>query len=40
MHHGHAFDGPAILHQYDTTIAVPPGWHAHVDARQNVHLDR
>ena len=40
LHHGHAFDGPAILHQYDTTIVVPPGWHARVDARQNVHLDR
>ena len=40
LHHGHAFDGPAILHQYDTTIVVPPGWRARVDARQNVHLDR
>ena len=40
LHHGHAFDGPAVLHQYDTTIVVPPGWHAHVDARQNVHLER
>ncbi len=40
LHHGHAFDGPAILHQYDTTIVVPPGWHAHVDARQNVRIER
>ncbi len=40
LHHGHAFDGPAILHQYDTTIVVPPGWHARVDARQNVHVER
>jgi len=40
LHHGHAFDGPAILHQYDTTIVVPPGWHAHVDARQNVRVER
>jgi N-methylhydantoinase A len=32
LHHGHAFDGPAIVHQYDTTIVIPPGWHATVDA--------
>jgi len=32
LHHGHAFDGPAIVHQYDTTVVVPPGWHAAVDA--------
>jgi N-methylhydantoinase A len=40
LHHGHVFDGPAVLHQYDTTIVVPPGWHARVDARQNVHIER
>jgi N-methylhydantoinase A len=40
LHHGHAFDGPAILHQYDTTIVIPPGWHAHIDARQNVRIER
>jgi N-methylhydantoinase A len=40
LHHGHAFDGPAVLHQYDTTIVVPPGWHARVDARQNVWIER
>ncbi|MFB6248336.1 MAG: hydantoinase/oxoprolinase family protein [Salinibacter sp.] len=40
LHHGHALDGPAVLHQYDTTIVVPPGWHARVDAWQNVHLER
>lgn len=40
LHHGHAFDGPAILHQYDTTIVVPPGWHARIDARQNVCIER
>jgi N-methylhydantoinase A len=40
LHHGHAVDGPAILHQYDTTIVVPPGWHARIDARQNLHIER
>ncbi len=40
LHHGHSFDGPAILHQYDTTIVVPPDWHAHIDARQNVRIER
>jgi N-methylhydantoinase A len=40
LRHGHALDGPAILHQYDTTIVVPPGWHARVDARQNVRIER
>ena len=40
LHHGHAFDGPAILHQYDTTIVIPPGWHARIDARQNVRIER
>ena len=39
LHHGHAFDGPAVL-QYDTTVAVPPNWHAHVDAQQNVWIER
>jgi len=40
LHHGHAFDGPAILHQYDSTVVVPPGWHARIDARQNVRMER
>jgi len=40
LHHGHTLDGPAILHQYDTTIVVPPGWHARVDAWQNVWIER
>jgi N-methylhydantoinase A len=40
LRHGHALDGPAVLHQYDTTIVVPPGWHARVDARQNVRITR
>ena len=40
LHHGHALDGPAVLHQYDTTIVVPPGWHARVDAHQTVRIER
>jgi len=40
LHHGHALDGPAILHQYDSTVVVPPGWHARIDARQNVRMVR
>ena len=40
LHHGHRLDGPAILHQYDTTLVVPPGWQARVDARRNVWMER
>ena len=40
LHHGHAFDGPAILHQYDTTIVVPPAWRARIDEWQNVWIER
>lgn len=40
LHHGHAVEGPAILHQYDTTIVVPPTWHARIDAWQNVWIER
>jgi N-methylhydantoinase A len=40
LHHGHAFEGPAVLHQYDTTIVVPPNWNARIDAGQNVWIER
>lgn len=40
LHHGHTFDGPAVLHQYDATVIVPPGWHAWIDAWQNVWIER
>ncbi len=40
LRHGHTLDGPAILHQYDTTIVIPPAWTARVDAWQNVWLER
>jgi N-methylhydantoinase A len=29
---GQVFDGPAIIEERETTIVVPPGWHATVDA--------
>jgi N-methylhydantoinase A len=37
---GHTLDGPAIVHQYDSTVVVPPHWHARVDAWQNVWIER
>jgi N-methylhydantoinase A len=40
LHHGHTLDGPAILHQYDTTIVVPPAWRARIDEWQNVWVER
>ena len=40
LHHGHTLEGPAVLHQYDTTVAVPPDWQARVDARQNIWIER
>ncbi len=38
--HGHAFAGPALVVQYDSTLVVPPGWRARIDAWHNAHLDR
>ena len=29
---GQSFDGPAIVEERETTIVIPPGWHATVDA--------
>ncbi len=37
---GAAFDGPAIVEQFDATTVVPPGWHARVDAFRNLVLER
>ena len=37
---GHAFGGPAIVFQYDTTIVVPPTWSASVDAYSNLILNQ
>jgi N-methylhydantoinase A len=40
LHQGHAFEGPAVVHQYDATLVVPPGWRVHVDAWKNVWMKR
>ena len=37
---GHRFAGLAVVAQEDTTLCVPPGFHATVDARLNLHLER
>lgn len=40
LRHGHHFQGPALVFQYDTTLVIPPGWHAQVDAWQNIGLEK
>jgi N-methylhydantoinase A len=35
---GFAFDGPAIVDQFDSTVVVPPGWRAEVDEWLNIRL--
>ena len=37
---GGALDGPAVIAEDDTTILVPKGWSARIDARRHVRLDR
>ena len=37
---GHAFDGPAIVEQYDATTYVAPVWHAHVDTLHDLVMER
>jgi len=37
---GHAFGGPAVVFQYDTTTVVPPQWRARVDPFTNLVLTR
>jgi N-methylhydantoinase A len=39
LHHGHQFDGPAAIYQYDTTMVIPEGWHARVDAWRNLQVE-
>jgi N-methylhydantoinase A len=36
---GDAFDGPAVIEQYDATTYVAPGWSARVDAFANLVLE-
>lgn len=40
LHHGHAFEGPAAVYQYDTTFVMPRGWHARVDAWRNLQVEK
>ncbi len=37
---GNAFDGPAVVEQYDATTYVAPGWSARIDAIANLVLER
>jgi N-methylhydantoinase A len=37
---GTAFNGPAIVEQFDATAVVPPGWSALVDRYRNLLLER
>lgn len=34
------FGGPALVLQYDATLLVTPGWHAHVDEFANLWLEK
>jgi N-methylhydantoinase A len=36
--HGHRFQGPAVVAQEDTTVCIPAGYDATVDAHGNLHL--
>ncbi len=38
LHHGQRFAGPAIVAQEDTTLCLPAGYDASVDAHGNLHL--
>jgi N-methylhydantoinase A len=40
LHHGHRFEGPAAVYQYDTSLIIPAGWAARVDAWRTLHLNR
>jgi N-methylhydantoinase A len=37
---GAMLTGPAIVEQFDATTAIPPGWHATVDAYRNLILSK
>jgi len=37
---GSSFKGPALLVEYSSTVLVPPGWQARVDAGRNLRLSR
>ena len=37
---GHVLVGPVIIEQMDSTVVVPPGWEAVVDAHLNIRTNR
>jgi N-methylhydantoinase A len=37
---GDAFDGPAVIEQYDATAYLAPGWRAHVDGFSNLVMEK
>lgn len=37
---GQTIVGPAIVTQYDTTLVIPPGWHAAADVAGNLIMER
>ena len=39
LRYGHAFAGPALVFQYDSTVVVPPAWRVHVDAWRNAWVE-
>jgi N-methylhydantoinase A len=39
LQHGHHFSGPAVVAQEDTTVCIPAGFDATVDAWLNLHLN-
>ncbi|HRW92555.1 MAG TPA: hydantoinase/oxoprolinase family protein [Thermotogota bacterium] len=40
LHPGHAFEGPAIVVEYSSTLVIPPGWKVLVDPWENLLLSR
>jgi N-methylhydantoinase A len=38
LRNGHRFEGPAVVAQQDTTVCIPEGFDAEVDAWLNLHL--
>jgi N-methylhydantoinase A/oxoprolinase/acetone carboxylase beta subunit len=37
---GHGIGGPGVIEQEDSTVLVPPGWHARVDLPGNIVISR
>ncbi|MGE0800851.1 MAG: hydantoinase/oxoprolinase family protein [Lautropia sp.] len=35
----HGRSGPLIVEEYDSTVVVPPGWRARLDAHGSIHLE-